>query len=77
MNETMNSSAVFSQDDIEDEYALDEALSKIEGRLQSFRQHSRLMTIGQKKYELLDADPIYFLTGPIKNKTKNEICNCC
>mmetsp|Transcript_19136 Transcript_19136/g.22567 ORF Transcript_19136/g.22567 Transcript_19136/m.22567 type:complete len:121 (+) Transcript_19136:1-363(+) len=75
LNETLNSSML--SPDVEDEFALEEALSKLEGRLRSYREHSKVMSVSGRKYPLSETDPIYFLAGPTKARVKTETCHCC
>ena len=77
VNESMNYSMSILSQDVEDEDMLEEALSKLEARLSGFRTHSKMMHIGNMKYEINDKDPVFFLTGPVKTRKKTVSCHRC
>ena len=63
--------------ELENEQEIEEALAKLSSRLEALRGNDKLMRIGNNQYDLNDKDPIYFIMGPNKKRTKTNACISC
>ena len=60
-----------------DEFEIDDALDKLNNRLESLTGKDKILRIGNQQFEINIKDQIFFLTGPKKHVHRTDQCATC